>query len=71
MSLTDYIQKTDIEEIERREGDKVVETKKVRVTKRIYQCRPQVAERKRNWVKFGEVRDVPRGTHKKGDFVQN
>jgi len=39
----------------------------VKVVKRIFPCRPQVNERK-NWAKFGDVKDVPRGSHKKGDL---
>ena len=55
------------EEVYKRdEKDNILETKKVKVTKRIYPCRPQVNERK-NWAKFGEVNGLPRGTHKKGD----
>ena len=46
-------------------GD-IIETKKVKVTKRIYPCRPQVNERKA-WPKFGEVANIPRGSHKTGD----
>ena len=58
---------TTFEELVKRDdkGD-IVETKKVKVTKRIYPCRPQVIERKA-WTKFGEVANLPRGFHKTGD----
>jgi hypothetical protein len=52
--------------VKKDEKGEIVETKKVKVTKRIYPCRPQVNERK-TWAKFGEVANLPRGSHKTGD----
>lgn len=40
------------EVVKKDEKGEVIETKKVKVTKRIYPCRPQVNERK-TWQKFG------------------
>ena len=40
------------EVVKKDDKDNVIETKKVKVTKRIFPCRPQVNERK-NWSKFG------------------
>ena len=54
------------EVVKRDEKDNIIETKKVKVIKRIYPCRPQVNERK-SWAKFGEVAQLPRGTHRAGD----
>jgi hypothetical protein len=58
------------EVVKRDDKDNIIETKKVKVIKRIFPCRPQVNER-RNWVKFGEVSNVPRGEHKAGDTTIN
>jgi hypothetical protein len=58
------------EVVKRDDKDNIIDTKKVKVTKRIYPCRPQVNERK-NWPKFGDVAGMARGTHKKGDFTLN
>ena len=54
------------EVVKKDEKGEVIETKKVKATKRIYPCRPQVNERK-TWQKFGEVAGIARGTHKTGD----
>ena len=54
------------EVVKKDDNDNILETKKVKVIKRIYPCRPQVTQRK-NWAKFGEVAGVPRGSHKAGD----
>ncbi len=40
------------EVVKRDDKDNIIETKKVKVIKRIFPCRPQVNER-RNWPKFG------------------
>jgi len=48
------------EVVKKDDKDNIIETKKVKVTKRIYPCRPQVNERK-NWAKFGDVAGVPHG----------
>ncbi len=70
MALVNSEVVTTFEEVMKRDDkDNVIETKKVKATKRIYPCRPQVNERKL-WQKFGEVQGVPRGTHKKGDFTE-
>ena len=58
------------EVVKRDDKDNIIQTKKVKVVKRIYPCRPQVNERK-NWPKFGEVAGLPRGTHKLGDTTIN
>ena len=58
---------TSFEEVVKKDDkDNVIESKKVKVIKRIYPCRPQVNER-RSWAKFGEVAHLPRGTHRPGD----
>lgn len=54
------------EVVKKDQKDNIIETKKVKVTKRIYPCRPQVNER-RSWAKFGEVANIPRGSHRTGD----
>jgi hypothetical protein len=60
---------TSFEEVVKRDNkDNILETKKVKVIKRIYPCRPQVNERK-NWSKFGDVSNIPKGSHMKGDFT--
>jgi hypothetical protein len=58
------------EVVKRDDKDNIIETKKVKVIKRIFPCRPQVIERK-SWAKFGEVAGLPRGTHKIGDTTLN
>jgi hypothetical protein len=56
--------------VKKDDKDNIIETKKVKVVKRIYPCRPQVNER-RTWAKFGEVAGLARGTHKLGDTTVN
>lgn len=56
--------------VKRDEKDNIIETKKVKVIKRVFPCRPQVNERK-GWAKFGEVANIPRGSHKIGDTTVN
>lgn len=49
----------------------LVETQKIKVTQHLYPCRPQVAERNKNWVKFGEAKGVPRGENKRNEVSIN
>ena len=54
-------------EIEKKDSTgEVVESQKVKAVQYLYPCRPQVLERKKKWVKFGEAKDVPKGTNKQG-----
>lgn len=69
MAMTSSEVVTSFEEVVKRdENDNIIETKKVKVIKRIFPCRPQVNER-RGWAKFGEVASIPRGQHKRGDMT--
>ena len=71
MAMVNSEVKVTFEEVVKRDNkDNIIESKKVKVTKRLFPCRPQVNER-RKWAKFGEVSNVPRGTHKKGDCTLN
>lgn len=45
-----------------------VKSRIVKVTTRFYPCREQVLKRK-EWKKFGEVKNTPRGTHHRGDYL--
>ncbi len=58
------------EVVKKDDKDNIIETKKIKVIKRVFPCRPQVNER-RNWPKFGEVSGIPRGTNKQGDITVN
>lgn len=56
--------------VKKDQNDNIIETKKIKVIKRVFPCRPQVNERK-NWPKFGEVAGIPRGINKPGDITVN
>lgn len=55
------------EEVEWTEGNQV-KSGLAKVTTRLYPCREQVLKR-REWKKFGEVKNTPRGTHHRGDYL--
>ncbi|KRX03511.1 hypothetical protein PPERSA_02890 [Pseudocohnilembus persalinus] len=51
-----------------KDADGKIVQDKIKITKRVYTLRKQAYER-REWKKFAEVADIPRGEHKRGDMI--
>ena len=67
MSMNESIKNIVEREIEvKNSAGEVVDTQKIKVTQHLYPCRPAVLERKKKWVKFGVVKDVPKGQNRQG-----
>jgi len=61
MSMCDSSKKERTQEIETKDEQGNIITNQVKIISRIYQCRPQVLERRDKWVKFGNVKNLARG----------
>ena len=70
--MIDPIKVIEEREIEIKDKDgKTADTTSAKFVKYTYRCRPQVLQRKNNWVKFGKLaKDVPKGENKLGVKTQ-